>query len=116
MCSMKYRPWVMRDNWITDKNTNKIGEKILHNLKPEHVLLRYKRDTVGPPTKTSWWGKAGYKLALNTCKSCSDIQKTEFEIIYERADFSNKKLQPIIDSFSLKTTCRIRFLSLSNFC
>ena len=53
--SMKYRPRAMRDDWISDKNTNKIDEKIPHNSKPEHVLLRYKRDSVGPPTKTSWW-------------------------------------------------------------
>ena len=84
-------PRAMRDDWITDKITNKIGEKIPHNSKPEHVLLRYKRDSVRPPTKNSWWGNAGHKLALRTRKSCSDIQKTEFEIIYERADFRNKK-------------------------
>ena len=81
----------MRGDWITDKNTNKIGEKIPHNSKPEHMLPQYKQDSVGLPTKTSWWGNAGHKLALSTRKSCSDIQKTEFEIIYERADFINKK-------------------------
>ena len=80
----------MRDDWIIDKNTNKIGEKIPHNSKPEHVLLLYKQDSVGPPRKTRWWGNAGHKLALSTHKSCSDIQKTEFKIIYERANFRNK--------------------------
>ena len=74
MCSIKYHPRAMRDDWITDKNTNKIGEKIPHNSKREHVLLRYKRDSVGSSTKTSWWGKAGHKLTLSTLKSCSDIQ------------------------------------------
>ena len=99
----------MRDDWLTDKNTNKIGEKIPRNSKPEHVLLRYKRDSFGPPTKTSWWGNAGHKLALSTPKSCSNIKKTEFEIIYERADFRNKKCTVNLQQFFFENNMQNTF-------
>ena len=112
---MKYLPRAMRDDRITDMNTTKIGEKIPHNSKSEHVLLRYKRDTVGPPTKTSWWGKAGHKLALSTRKLGSDIQKTEFEIICERADFGNKRFTASLRQFFFENNVQNTFSETFKF-
>ena len=73
------------------------------------MLWLYKRDSVGPPTKTSWWGKAGHKLALSTRKLCSDIQKTEFEIICERADFGNKRFTASLRQFFFENNVQNKF-------
>ena len=79
------------------------------------MLRLYKRDSVGPSTKTSWWGNADQKLALSTRKSCSDIQKTEFEIICERADFGNKIFTDSLRQFFFENNVQNTFSETLKF-